>query len=66
MIIPDHYIFTCDKRANRNLDILREFAHSQGIKYFYDITNLADHKANPDYKVSRAGGRRSTILDIVV
>ncbi len=50
VLIPDHYIFTSDARANRNLDILREFAQEQGIKYFYDITDLADFKANPDYK----------------
>lgn len=26
VIIPDHYIFTSDPRANRNVDILREVA----------------------------------------
>eukprot|EP00898_Chlorokybus_atmophyticus_P004298 jgi/Chlat1/486/Chrsp103S01090 len=50
VLIPDHYIFTADARANRNVDILREFAHEQGIKYFYDITDLSDFKVNPDYK----------------
>lgn len=50
IIIPDHYIFTEDKRANRNVDTLREFAHEQGIKYFYDIRDLGDFRANPDYK----------------
>ena len=50
VLIPDHYIFTKDARANRNIDILREFAREQGIKYFYDITDLSDFKANPDYK----------------
>ena len=50
VLIPDHYIFTADARANRNVDILREFAREQGIKYFYDIVDLADFKANPDYK----------------
>jgi len=50
VLIPDHYIFTADERANRNVDILREFAQEQGIKYFYDITDRADFKANPDYK----------------
>ncbi|MDX1976915.1 MAG: 3-isopropylmalate dehydratase large subunit [Pseudanabaenaceae cyanobacterium bins.68] len=50
VLIPDHYIFTTDARANRNLDILREFAQEQQIKYFYDITDLANFKANPDYK----------------
>lgn len=39
VIIPDHYIFTEDVRANRNVDILREFVREQDIKYFYDITD---------------------------
>ena len=50
VLIPDHYIFTADERANRNVDILRDFAREQDIKYFYDITDRADFKANPDYK----------------
>ena len=50
VLIPDHYIFTADKRANRNVDILRNFAREQDIKYFYDITDLGNFKANPDYK----------------
>lgn len=50
VLIPDHYIFTNDERANRNVDILREFALEQGIKYFYDITDRSNFKANPDYK----------------
>jgi len=50
VIIPDHYIFTADQRANRNVDILREFVKEQDIKYFYDITDRANFKANPDYK----------------
>lgn len=50
VIIPDHYIFTSDPRANRNVDILREVAAKYGIKYFYDIQDLSDFKANPDYK----------------
>jgi 3-isopropylmalate/(R)-2-methylmalate dehydratase large subunit len=37
VIIPDHYIFTSDPRANRNVDILREMAEKYNIKYFYDI-----------------------------
>ncbi|XP_052476767.1 3-isopropylmalate dehydratase large subunit, chloroplastic isoform X1 [Gossypium raimondii] len=50
VVIPDHYIFTSDERANRNVDILREFSLDQNIKYFYDITDLSNFKANPDYK----------------
>ncbi|XP_019181482.1 PREDICTED: 3-isopropylmalate dehydratase large subunit, chloroplastic isoform X1 [Ipomoea nil] len=50
VIIPDHYIFTSDERANRNVDILREFCTEQNIKYFYDIKDLGNFRANPDYK----------------
>lgn len=50
VIIPDHYIFTNDERANRNVDILRDFAQEQQLKYFYDITDRSNFKVNPDYK----------------
>ncbi|KAL7615032.1 hypothetical protein Lser_V15G06022 [Lactuca serriola] len=50
VIIPDHYIFTSDERANRNVDIIRDFSNEQNIKYFYDITDRSNFKANPDYK----------------
>lgn len=36
IIIPDHYIFTADPKAHRNIAILRDFAKRQGIKNFYD------------------------------
>lgn len=37
VIIPDHYIFTRDKYANRNVDILRAFAADQDLPHFYDV-----------------------------
>jgi 3-isopropylmalate/(R)-2-methylmalate dehydratase large subunit len=37
VIIPDHYIFTADAMANRNVDTLRQFVAEQNIKYFYDV-----------------------------
>ncbi len=37
VIIPDHYIFTKDRHANRNIDILREFAAEQNLPYYYDV-----------------------------
>ncbi len=37
VIIPDHYIFTADAKANRNVDVLREFAAEQNLPYFYDV-----------------------------
>ncbi|MBI5725662.1 MAG: 3-isopropylmalate dehydratase large subunit [Planctomycetes bacterium] len=36
VVIPDHYIFTADAKAHRNIQILRDFARKQGLKYFYD------------------------------
>jgi 3-isopropylmalate/(R)-2-methylmalate dehydratase large subunit len=43
VIIPDHYIFTADKMANRNVDIIRQFAVEQNLVYFYDV-------GTPQYK----------------
>jgi len=37
VIIPDHYIFTADKLANRNVDVLREFSAAQHLPYYYDV-----------------------------
>ncbi len=37
VVIPDHYIFTSDAHANRNVQILREFAREQQLPYFYDV-----------------------------
>jgi 3-isopropylmalate/(R)-2-methylmalate dehydratase large subunit len=37
VLIPDHYIFTADAMANRNVDVLRRFAAEQQIDYFYDV-----------------------------
>jgi 3-isopropylmalate/(R)-2-methylmalate dehydratase large subunit len=37
VIIPDHYIFTADAMANRNVDVLRQFAKEQDLPYFYDV-----------------------------
>ncbi len=37
VIIPDHYIFTEDKMANRNVDTLRQFVAEQKLPYYYDV-----------------------------
>jgi 3-isopropylmalate/(R)-2-methylmalate dehydratase large subunit len=37
VIIPDHYIFTKDEKAHRNVDILRDFATEQGLPHLYDV-----------------------------
>ena len=43
VIIPDHYIFTADKMANRNVDVLRQFVAEQNLPYYYDV-------GTPNYK----------------
>jgi 3-isopropylmalate/(R)-2-methylmalate dehydratase large subunit len=37
VIFPDHYIFTANKHANRNVDILRQFAKDYQIENYYDV-----------------------------
>jgi 3-isopropylmalate/(R)-2-methylmalate dehydratase large subunit len=37
VLIPDHYIFTADNMANRNVDVLRSFAAEQQLPHFYDV-----------------------------
>ena len=36
VIIPDHYIFTADAKARRNVEILRAFVREQGLPHYYD------------------------------
>jgi 3-isopropylmalate/(R)-2-methylmalate dehydratase large subunit len=37
VIFPDHYIFTKNAHANRNVDILRQFASEQNLPNYYDV-----------------------------
>jgi 3-isopropylmalate/(R)-2-methylmalate dehydratase large subunit len=37
VIFPDHYIFTKNPQANRNVDLLREFANEHELKNYYDV-----------------------------
>ena len=37
VVIPDHYIFTKDAMANRNVDVLRQFVKEQDLPYYYDV-----------------------------
>src|SRR5207249_2252504 len=37
VVIPDHYIFTKDLHAHRNLDLLRNFVREQDLPYYYDV-----------------------------
>jgi 3-isopropylmalate/(R)-2-methylmalate dehydratase large subunit len=43
VVIPDHYIFTQDLHAHRNVDVLRQFVREQALPYFYDV-------GSPKYK----------------
>ena len=43
VVIPDHYIFTEDQHARRNVVFLRDFVKQQKIENFYDV-------GTPDYK----------------
>ncbi|KAL9660583.1 hypothetical protein QQ045_025400 [Rhodiola kirilowii] len=62
VIIPDHYIFTSDERANRNVDILRDFCKEQDIKYFYDIKDLSDFKVPSTLRFVLDGEKPDYIL----
>jgi 3-isopropylmalate/(R)-2-methylmalate dehydratase large subunit len=37
VIFPDHYIFTKNAHANRNVDILRQFAKEYDLPNYYDV-----------------------------
>ncbi len=37
VIFPDHYIFTKNPHANRNVDLLRQFASEHSLPNYYDI-----------------------------
>ena len=37
VIFPDHYIFTANKHANRNVELLRDFAKEQNFKNYYYV-----------------------------
>ncbi|BDU51162.1 3-isopropylmalate dehydratase large subunit [Haliovirga abyssi] len=36
VLVPDHYIFTKDKHAMRNIEYVKDFAKKQELKYFYE------------------------------
>lgn len=37
VVLPDHYIFTANEHAHRNIDLLRQFAARQGLPNYYDV-----------------------------
>ena len=54
VIIPDHYIFTADQKAHRNIDTLREFVKEQTLPYYYDV-GTADYKGVCHVALPQAG-----------
>lgn len=61
VIIPDHYIFTCDEKSHRNVDILREFAAEQGIENYYDV-GTEDYKGVCHVTLAEQGYDRPGIV----
>ncbi|MFQ5451351.1 MAG: aconitase/3-isopropylmalate dehydratase large subunit family protein [Nitrospinaceae bacterium] len=57
VIIPDHYIFTSDTHAHRNIDILREFAREQDLPYYYDV-GTQDYKGVCHIALAQEGHNR--------
>lgn len=59
VIIPDHYIFTNDVYANRNIDILRQFAKEHDLPHYYDVGTDrykgVCHAAMPEEGFTRPG-----------
>src|SRR5512133_1536523 len=47
VIIPDHYIFTAEEKCHRNVQILRDFAQQQNIKYYYDAEFVSMNPGMP-------------------
>ena len=57
VIIPDHYIFTSDTHANRNIDILREFVAEQDLPHYYDV-GTEDYKGVCHLALAQEGHNR--------
>lgn len=59
VVIPDHYIFTADTYAHRNVDILRAFAKEQELPHFFDVNTErykgVCHIAMPEEGFTRPG-----------
>ena len=57
VIIPDHFIFTSDAHANRNIDILRDFVKEQSLPYYYDV-GTEDYKGVCHLALAQEGHNR--------
>jgi 3-isopropylmalate/(R)-2-methylmalate dehydratase large subunit len=40
VMIPDHYVFTADRKAHRNIDIMRDFVKRKHLRHYYDTDFL--------------------------
>ena len=62
VIYPDHYIFTTDKFANRNVDILRHFSKQYQLPHYNDV-NTKDYKGVCHIALAEDGyNRPGTVL----
>src|SRR5439155_1127275 len=67
VIVPDHYIFTADAMANRNVDVLRDFVREQGLPHFYDVDGDGVYALNVEERMTlcnmviEAGGKNGVI-----
>lgn len=57
VMIPDHFVFTADEKANANLRIMREFAREQNLRYFYDV-GTKDYKGVCHIALAEEGHNR--------
>nr|AYR06475.1 LeuC [Rhodogorgon sp.] len=57
VMIPDHFIFTSDEKANANIRMMRAFAKEQNHRYFYD-TNGKDYKGVCHIALAQEGHNR--------
>jgi 3-isopropylmalate/(R)-2-methylmalate dehydratase large subunit len=57
IMIPDHFIFTADNKANANVRLMREFAKEQELRYFYDA-GTKDYKGVCHIALAQEGHNR--------
>ena len=57
VMIPDHFIFTADDKANANIRLMRQFAKEQGHRYFYDV-GTKDYKGVCHIALAQEGHNR--------
>lgn len=58
VMFPDHYIFTADPKAQRNVLQIREFAQKQGLEHYYDAEFVTGSGMPEPYTDPAATGYR--------